>query len=160
MVIIQLACCATYAYSCNDLAASGEDRCRQAAHAGCVLFVINRVTSLACCCQLFQQTRQIHDGPRRCSANAVLRDNLLHVMRIEMTNECLANCSNLRCYALPDPNVHLDETGRLDSLDVNGVAVIEDSKVRAKPRSFHGATQVRNCDLAQRHSLHRLSPET
>lgn len=88
------------------------------------------------------------------------RRNLLYHVGIKVTNKCLANGSELWRYATTYPDVHLYESGRFDSFDVDRVAVIEDCEMRAKPSAIHDAAQVRNCDFTQRIALHRLTAET
>ena len=88
------------------------------------------------------------------------RRDLLDDLWIKVTNKCLANGSELWRYPTTYPDVHLYETGRLDSFDVNRVAVIENCEMRAKPSAIHDAAQVWNCDFTQRIALHRLTAET
>ena len=61
------------------------------------------------------------------------RCDLLNDLRIKVTDKCLANGGELRRHPTTYPDIHLYETRRLNSFDVNRVAVIESACEVTKP---------------------------
>src|SRR5688572_19422225 len=125
-----------------------------------MLFVVYRVTSPADRSELFEQMRQRHDCSWRNRPHRMHPRNLLHLFTTQMTNQRFSNCRRLRCYTPSVPDVHLDETRRFDSLDVNGISMIEDREMRTQTGGLRNLPEVRHGEFAQGHSLHRLSAET
>src|SRR5437867_2919263 len=88
------------------------------------------------------------------------RSYLLDGFGLEMTNQRLANGCELRGNTPSHPDIHLDETRRLNALDIDGITMVEDGQMRSQPCSLDDVPQVWERDFTQCHSLHRLSPKT
>src|ERR671926_781981 len=86
--------------------------------------------------------------------------NLLHFFTTHMTDQRFSDSSRLWRDTPAVPDVHLDETRRLDPFDVNSLAVVENREMRTQTRQLDNLAQVRHRELAQGHALHRLAAET
>src|SRR5215213_681617 len=86
--------------------------------------------------------------------------NLLHFFATQVADQCLSYGRRLWRHTPAVPDVHLDETRRLDPFDVNGFAVVEDREMRTQTRGLGNLAQVRHGELAQSHALHRLAAKT
>src|SRR5258708_29865598 len=160
MLIVNLTHSAADANCRYHVAAGREYRSSNTAHPDRVLLVIDCVATLTRYRQLLQQSRQFQNRFGRCRDDAMALCDLPNIILTEMTNERFADRGELRRHASTNPDIHLDETGGFDSLDVNRVAVVQDREMRAQSGSLDNTAQMRNRDLAQRHALHRLAAET
>src|SRR4051794_1183749 len=90
----------------------------------------------------------------------MLRSNLLNLTRFKMADQCFSDCCGLRRDATSNPDIHLDEIRRLDAIDIDSVAMIQNRKMRTESCAVHDLPQVWHRNLAQRHTLNGLPTQT
>src|SRR5712664_1143334 len=86
--------------------------------------------------------------------------DFLNLLAFQTTDQSFAYGRSLGCNPASVPNVHLDKTGRLNSLHIDCIAMIQHCEVRAEPSALDNMAQVRDRDFAQSIALHRLAAQT